>query len=485
MFRGFTRANKPYELLTEEQVETIWSRALDVMRVTGVRMEHKKALQLLEKHGCMVDYDEMRVRFPEGLVEEYLRKAPGSWRLRSRDPEKDIILGANTVHFIPYPGMHTVDLDSWEARPATKQEFIDATRVLDACENLSCLGNYTPYFGYDGVPPVMAITESFALNLMYSTKPQFMQGTSNDCEIFNLMLAKAVGAEFTGIAASSAPLTYHEDQINVLMRFSRENFPMMAGGGHIMGASGPATFAGSLVLDLATDIAGAVLIQVLKPGARTAFGDLGYAMNMQSGSPDFGAIASSLHQVARTQINRKKFPRMSGALASGVSNSKRIDFQCGYEKAISVITAAMGGANLIWLHGAVHGELTFHPVQAILDDDIAGMVGRFMRGIEVNDDTLAVELIEETGPVPGHYLNTRHTREWWKKEQYVQKTADRLTPAEWMQSGKKSALDYAKDKMADILANHKISKPLTPAEEADVERILKEAYAYYRKKGLI
>lgn len=485
MFRGFTRTSRAYEILTEEQVETIWSRALDVLRVTGVRMEHKQALQLLEKHGCKVDYGNMRVRFPEGLVEEYLRKAPGSWRLRSRDPQRDIILGGNTVHFIPYPGMHTVDVDTWEARPPSRQEFIDATRVLDACENLSCLGNYTPYFGYEGVPPVMAITEGFALNLMYSTKPQFMQGTSNECEIFNIMLAKAVGSEFTGVAASSAPLTYYEDQINVLFRFSREDFPMMAGGGHVMGATGPATFAGSLVLDLATDIAPAVLIQILKPGARTAFGDLSYVLNMRSGTPDFGAIGTSIHQVSRTQMTRKKFPRPAAALAAGVSNSKRIDFQCGYEKAITIMTAAMSGANLIWLHGAIHGELTHHPLQAILDDDIAGMAGRFVQGFDVNDETLAVELIEEIGPVPGHYLSTGHTRDWWKKEQYVQKAADKLTPAEWLHSGKKSALDYAREKMDAILASHKISKPLTAGEEADIERILKEAYAFYRKKGLL
>jgi trimethylamine--corrinoid protein Co-methyltransferase len=259
----------------------------------------------------------------------------------------------------------------------------------------------------------------------------------------------------------------------------------VCGGGHVMGGTGPATFAGSLVMDLATDIAPAVLVHLLKPGARTMFmGDVGFAMNMRSGSPDFGAIGTSLHQVARAQLARR-YSLPCGALACGVSSSKTIDFQCGYEKAISVLTAAMCGSNVIWLHGGIHGELTHHPVQAILDDDIAGMIGRFIRGIEVNEDTLAVDLIDSVGPIPGHYLNTEHTRKWWAREQFVPKAADRSTPHEWAMNGQRTALDYARERMDDLLASHEISKPLTGKEEAEIERILKEGYAYYKKKGMV
>ncbi len=78
--------------------------------------------------------------------------------------------------------------------------------------------------------------------------------------------------------------------------------------------------------------------------------------------------------------------------APGASSSKRIDFQCGYEKAISALTAAISGANIIWFAGGVYGELTWHPMQAILDNDIAGMLGRLIEGIEVSEETLAIGL---------------------------------------------------------------------------------------------
>ncbi len=124
-------------------------------------------------------------------------------------------------------------------------------------------------------------------------------------------------------------------------------------------------------------------------------------------------------------------------------------------------------------------------MQAILDDDIAGMVGRAVEGVEVNDETIALDLINEVGPAPGHYLAKAHTRKWWKKEQFVPKAADELTLPQWEKIGKKGCLDYAKERMEEILATHKVDPPLTPKQEQDIEDILKEAREYYRRKGLI
>ena len=109
----------------------------------------------------------------------------------------------------------------------------------------------------------------------------------------------------------------------------------------------------------------------------------------------------------------------------GYSSSKKIDFQNAYERALSTLMAALAGTNLTWLHGAVHGELTYHPVMSVLDDDIAGWIGRFIEGAEVTDESMAIDLIEQVGPIPGQYLNTEHTRKWWKREQFIPKTADR------------------------------------------------------------
>jgi len=482
--KGFTRKIKPLEILSEEQVEAIYSATLDVLRTTGLTFHSEKALTLFKENGCEVDFEKRRVKFPEGLVEECLRKAPSSFRLKARDPKNDIILGANNFYFAAFPAMQTVDINTWEPRTPTLQEFIDGVKVLDALDYHHFPGNYTPYFGYDGVPSVMAITEGLALKLAYSSKPIKSEGASKGCEVFNIKIAKAVNAEFAGSVFSSAPLTYYSDAINSLFRHVEAGFPVVIGGGHVMGGTGPATLAGSLVLDFATNVAGIVLAQLVKSGTRVIQVDFTFPLNMRTGAPIFGGIEISLHQVAYFQIARRFARIPMFTYASGTSSSKRIDFQCGYEKAIMALTAALAGAHGISLHGGISSELTGHPLQAILDDDIAGMIGRFVEGIEVNDETLALDLIEKVGPIPGHYLNQEHTKRWWKKEFFTRKTADLLTYPEWKKIGRKSCLDYAKDRLQEILSTHE-PEPLTDDQLDAIKNILEEAREYYRKMGMI
>jgi trimethylamine--corrinoid protein Co-methyltransferase len=204
---------------------------------------------------------------------------------------------------------------------------------------------------------------------------------------------------------------------------------------------------------------------------------------MKTGSPYFDNIGSALHAVASTQLMRKYgIPHYYAC--PGYTNSKLPDIQSGYERATHALIGALAGYSPICLHGGIYGEITAHPVFAIIDDDLAGMIGRFLEGIEVNDDTLCVDLINEVGPIPGYYLNKEHTRNWWRKEQYTQSTADILTYPEWVNSGKKSCLEYAKTRMDEILTTH-VPNPLNPKQEKIVEDVLKEAREYYRKKGKI
>jgi trimethylamine:corrinoid methyltransferase-like protein len=77
-----------------------------------------------------------------------------------------------------------------------------------------------------------------------------------------------------------------------------------------------------------------------------------------------------------------------------------------------------------------------------------------------------------------------HTREWWRREYFTPRAADRLPLPEWLNKGKKDCLDYAQERLEDILATHKPAR-LTDAQESAVEDILKEARNYYRKRGLI
>ncbi|MEA3254009.1 MAG: trimethylamine methyltransferase family protein, partial [Chloroflexota bacterium] len=282
--------------------------------------------------------------------------------------------------------------------------------------------------------------------------------------------------------AWAPPLTVYQDAVESAFRFAEAGLPMRIITGQVMGGTAPATIAGGVVTNNAEVIGGLVLAQLIRPGTRILVKDFSAPMNMKTGAPGFGGIEICLHNAASNQIFRRYGVPLDDTTA--YPNSKMADFQSSYEKSLRIFTAGLSGANTLLFHGSVHGELTHHPVQAILDDDMAGMVGRFMEGIAVNDETLAVDLIEEVGPIPGHYLGKAHTRKWWSLEQFVPRTADRLTYPEWMSTGKKSCLDYAKERMAEILATHKPT-PLTSGQEEGVEKVLEEARTYYKERGLI
>jgi len=482
MLKGFTRNFPPLKILTEEQVQAIHKAVLDVLRETGVRFESERALKDLEKHGCQVDYDLMRVRFPEYLVEEAIRQTPSSHRVKARDTKNDIIFGGDAVYFRNFPGMQTVDLDTWEPRDPTRQEYRDLITVLDALPSVHAIGPY-PYYGYEGVPPVMRLLEGIVIKISNSTKVLIM-GNASDADQFHIEMVKVVGGESVLSAYGSAPLTWYDDQIRAAYRAMKTGWPMYLLQGTILGATGPATIVGTVVVNLAELLSMVVLLQLLAPGTRIHIASDTYPQNMVSGVPGFGRIGGALVKAVENQMARHYgIPRRDSS--GGPVSSKKPDFQTGYEKALNALVSALTGSNLISMHSALYGEITAHPLQAILDDDVAGMIGRFIEGVTVSNEAIALELIEQVGPIPGQYLSTAHTREWWKKEQFIPKAADSLSYPEWMKTGKRDCLDYAKERMEKILATHKVSIPLTVSQEAEIGRILNEARTYYRGKGMI
>jgi trimethylamine--corrinoid protein Co-methyltransferase len=480
--KGFRRNFRPLEILSKEQIDDIRRGVLAVLQNTGMRFESKMALEIFKKNQCRVDFDEMRVKFPPGLIEECLRKTPSTFYFKSRNPDHDLIIGGNTTYFCAFPGMNIVDLDTWEPRRATREENRDALIVLDALDNLHFLTPYTPYFGFDDTPPVMSIPESAAAKIRYSTKLQF-SGYQKDCELFTIEMGKVANTEIQGMMESSPPLTYYEDAVMSAYRFAKAGFPLHITSGAVIGGTSPATVAGTLVTSVAEIVGGIIFAQLVKPGTRVVANAFVFPQNMMTGLPFFGSVGISLHEAAFNQVWRNfNIPVQSSAI--GPTNSKMIDYQNCYEKAIPALVAALSGAHIIQFHGGVYGELTHHPVQSIMDDDVAGVIGRFIEGIEVSDETLALDLIHDVGPIPGFYLNTAHTRKWWQKDQFIPKVADLLPYTQWQTEGKKGALEKAKETMDKILNTHK-PLPLSDEQEKEIRHILDKARKYYKEKDLL
>ncbi len=480
---GFKLKIKPLETIGEDEIERIHGATINVLKETGIKIDSKWALDLLDKNGCIVDLENMIARFPQELIEECIKTTPKIFKFKAREEKNDVILGGDTVYFHSAPGMNTINLDTFEPYPPTKEEHINYIKVLDYLPNLHKLSAY-PYWGYKGVSPAMAIAESCAIKIIHSSKTQEV-AYNLDSEVFTLKMAQAAGIEYMSGLHTTSPLGVDKASIINTRRTIEAGFPVYIANGCTCGGTSPVTIPGSLVVGNAELLSMIVLVQLIKSGTRVLAWDIVWPMNMKTGAPFFGQIQDFLENSIFNQVWRKKYKIPIANGTTGYGSAKNMGFQAGYEKGIAAFISAISGANNIQFHGHVFGELSAHPVQAVLDDDIAGMVGRFIEGETVNEETIALGLIKETGTIPGNYLSTEHTRKFWKAEQFIGKAADYTsTYSEWIRKGKKNAFDYAKERVKEILVSHN-PPPLDGERIEKIEKILREANNYYKGKNML
>ena len=482
MQKGFKRKFEPIKILTESNIEHIHSSTLQVLDEIGFKYDSEKALKLLEEHGCRVNYDKNVVKIPPHLVEWAIRNTPSNFMVKARDPEKSLRFGGNTLYFWSGAGARYSDIDSGKVSMATLKQNNEGVIILDALNSHHGFGSYTPYFEIEGVPPVMSCPVSCAQRHRFSTKPsRGVQCTENF--IWETQIAQVCDAQLLGCVEGAAPLSLSEDACDAAFYYINAGFPIHIASGSLMGASHPITIAGATVSHNAELLAIIVLLQCIKPGTGVIANNFVSAMNMQTGDLNFGTAAVALHEMAFNQIWNSFYKIPINNCGATFSNSKMVDYQLAAEKLPVAICQALSGANLIPIHGAVTAELAFNPVLAVIDDDVANTIGRIMESFEINDDLMGLDIIKQVG-TGGTFLNTEQTRTLWRSEDYMPRVYDKTSYQEWVSGGKKTVIDKAKERMQEILATHK-TDPLTDEQEREIDKILKEATKYYKKKGLI
>jgi trimethylamine--corrinoid protein Co-methyltransferase len=482
MEKGYKRNFEPLKILTDSQVEQIHSATLNVLEEVGFKYESKKALKALEDRGCSIDYDKMIAKIPPSLVEWAISSTPSSFYLKARDEQKSIRIGANTLYFMNSTGARHVNVDTGMVTMATLEQNNLAVTVSDSLESVHVFPSYTPYFEIEGVPPVMACPVSCAQRHRFSSKPN-RGAQPTDSFIWETQIALATDAQLMGCVEGAAPLSLAEDPCNAAFYYLEAGFPIYIASGSIMGGSHPITVAGASVSHNAELLAIIVLLQSIRPGCGIIANNFVSAMNMSTGDLNFGTAAIALHQMAYNQVWHSYYKIPINNTGSAFSNTKFIDYQLGAEKLPLATASALSGANMIVLHGGVTAELAYNPILAIIDDDIAKTLGKMIEGFSVNDETIGLDIIKNVGS-DGTFLNTKQTRTMWKSEDYMPSIFDKSSYQEWLGSGKKSVIDKAKEKYEEIINTYK-PKPLTALQDSEINRILKEAQGYYRKKGLL
>ena len=247
-----------------------------------------------------------------------------------------------------------------------------------------------------------------------------------------------------------SPFTFDDKYSELTIEVAGAGIPVVTPVEPLCGATAPVTLAGNLVVQNVDTLAGVMLTQLVNPGTPVFYGCISSISDMKDMKYLSGAVEMGLMNAAASQLARHYgLPIYATA---GMSDSKTLDAQAGYESAITNLLVALAGGNFI--HDAA-GFLEFCMCASlekyVVDNEILGMVMRAVRGIEVNDDTLAFGLLQEIG-AGGHFVACRHTRKFMRREHYTPTLSDRATREEWEKSGAPDTRERARLRVESLLA---------------------------------
>jgi trimethylamine--corrinoid protein Co-methyltransferase len=478
MEHGFS----PLNIVSEGEVHRIQEGILDVLKTTGVMVEDPDMLNLMGQAGCQIDASQKRARFPEDVVLGYLDFFPSKYVLKARDEANDLrVTSGGATYFMASSGTKLVDLKTGESREPTRKDFYDAVKILDYLEHVD-LQTAFPYFGFAGVPGCMRVIESTAAKFRASSKA-IKEGATGDEYLWTTAMAKAIGCDVMQVANSAAPFAFLKGFTDRLKYLSEQGMPMQLAPGPTRGFTSPVTVAGTAITNNAETIAAIVLSQMIKRGTRSLAVNMSLAPNMRNGLPGFGDIGNGLQDAAFNQIWRA-YQIPCGTSSTSWTSSMTMDYQAGYELSMMALISALSGPSFIAVFSSLYAQNAASPVKSIVDNDVVGMIKRFCRGVEVTPETMAVNLINEVGPMPATFLRSKHTFKWWRNECYLTSVANQVYGPRWFRDSGKGTIDLAQEKMEHILESHQ-PLPLTDSQEQEIEYILKNARQYYRNKGMI
>jgi trimethylamine--corrinoid protein Co-methyltransferase len=480
-----------FEVLNQAELDLIHNASMEILAEVGLKVPWEPARDHFRDKGALVDDDAQSVKISESLVQWALDQAPSAFTLYGSDPEFQLQIGGTQTSPV-FAGLGTplsvVDLDTKEVRKATKQDMLEHIILVNACQNIH---NTQMDVWPDDIPMTTIHTEAI-WGWANNSRKVFGMGCYGYLPTWDMMrmMALAVGGKaelqrhprFLAICSVVSPLQMDQAQAEGMFICADYGQPLAISPEGIAGATAPVTLAGLLAQENAAILAHITLAQIYKPGTPVFYGTVSTVANMRDGtvalgSPETGLITAGSAQLAR----RYGLPIRS---VGGTTESKQADFQAGFERMGTLLPAVLAGVNLITCAGTLSGTMLEDHAMLMLDDEICGAAVRMARGIEVTSETIALDLIKETG-YDGNYLAADHTVEHFKSELFIPSLYSRESDEDWETGGRKLALDYAREKAKQVLAEHQprkldpgIKKELEEFRQMVAERDLNDFYTY-------
>ncbi len=449
-----------YRPLSDADMQRIHESALQVLWEVGMADAPPSGVEYLTKAGCVLG-DDGRLRFPRQLVEDSLALAAKDITLMGRDPAFDMHLAGTNVHYgTAGAAVHMVDIETNAYRDSTVKDLHQAAHLVQHLDNVHFLQR--PMVCRD-----IADNREMDLNTIYATVSGTMKhiGTSFTEPAFVPdaieMLHMIAGGEDAWRARPFLsnsncfvvpPMKFATEACEVMEACIKGGLPVLLLSAGMAGATAPSTVAGAIVQAVAECLAGVVYVNAVAPGHPAIFGTWPFGLDLRTGAMCVGSGEQALLSAGCAQMHQ--FYGVPGGAAAGASDSKNIDMQAGWEQMCSNVMAGLSGLNMVYEAAGMHASLLgFCHESLVLGDDLIGQAQRCVRGIEVDDETLAVDQIKEVClSGTGHYLGTDQTLSRMQADHVYPTLGNRMSPKEWAENDKPDLIQNAIARTQALLA---------------------------------
>lgn len=457
---GGGRSNFP--VLTDAQGRRMHAACLEILERVGVRLYLDEAVELMRKAGARVS-DGNLVRISAKLVEQALDTVPKQVVLYDRGGRAVMPVGGYRSFYGPGSDcLNIVDHRTGERRKGVVKDVEEGSSVCDALPHVDYVMSMVLPSDVDGT-----VADRFQMESMLSStiKPVIYvtydaSGCRDAVEMAEAVVGGAEALRKAPIAAcyinAISGLRHNKEALEKLLFLAGKNLPSLYIPSSTAAATSPVTPAGSVALDFAGVLAGLVLTQLMREGAPVIVPGM-----PPGGTLDMKSFVSSYAEPERTLTTAlAHFYGLPMFAIAGASESKVVDEQAAAEAALTLAVETFAGSNIIHDLGYLESGLTFSFAQLVICHEIVGWLKAFGKGYEVDDETLALDVIAELGP-DGDFLNTDHTLEHFR-ERWYPTVFERVNFETWRKKGGKMCAERAAETVGRILAEHR-PEPL-PAE---------------------
>ena len=450
-----------YRPLSEADLTRIHGAALDVLERTGFSQPSRTVRELALEVGCRVD-DSGRLLFPRALVEDVVDGAARDFVLCGQSPEHDIEVRDGHVHFATGgAAVKMLDSRTGKYRPSTLEDLFDIARLVDTLPNIQ-------WFARPVVATDIEDWRELDLNTVYACArgSQKHLGSSITLDrhvpeviaLLDMLTGREGGfvkRPFLSVHATTvvSPLTFAEESSDVATAAARAGMPILSQTGPQSGATSPAALAGTLVQTVAESLGALVVINLVRNGHPVICSGWPFVADLRTGAFSGGSGEQALLGAGQAQMMR--FYKLPTGVPAGMADSKLPDNQAGYEKALTVALAAMSGPCFVYESAGMLASLLGCSLESlVIDNEMITSIRRSMKGIEVSDNSLSVDVIDEVSRHVGHYLGSSQTLELMESEYVYPALADRESPDSWRDQGSTDMYARARARVAEIMARN-------------------------------